>query len=138
MAYVIQPQIKLPPDCHRLTFGATPRLLRPPSFLGQSRHGAYPPAYVGATLKRLLNLPLVVWPHGSDVLPGEFIRANARLERRLKKGLAAADLVIAQSEFLQRELLALRVPVPCGHRTPDGRPSYSCQYMGRATPAESG
>jgi L-malate glycosyltransferase len=73
-------------------------------------HGAYPPAYVGATFKRLVNIPMVVWPHGSDVLPGEFIRANARLERRLRKGLAAADLVIAQSEFLKREMLALSVP----------------------------
>jgi L-malate glycosyltransferase len=32
-------------------------------------HGAYPPAYVGATLKRLLNIPMVVRPHGSDILP---------------------------------------------------------------------
>jgi glycosyltransferase involved in cell wall biosynthesis len=83
-------------------------------------HGAYPPAYVGATLKRLLNIPMVVWPHGSDVLPGEFIRANARLERRLRTGLAAADLVIAQSEFLHREMLALRVPEDKIRRIPNG------------------
>ena len=73
-------------------------------------HGAYPPAYVGATLKRLLKIPMVVWPHGSDILPGEFIRANARLERRLRRALATADLIIAQSEFLKREMLALSVP----------------------------
>jgi L-malate glycosyltransferase len=73
-------------------------------------HGAYPPAYVGATLKRLLKIPMVVWPHGSDILPGEFIRANARLERRLRRALTAADLVIAQSEFLKREILSLGVP----------------------------
>jgi glycosyltransferase involved in cell wall biosynthesis len=73
-------------------------------------HGAYPPAYVGATLKRLLRIPMVVRPHGSDILPGEFIRANPRLERRLRRALAAADLVIAQSEFLRREMLSLGVP----------------------------
>jgi glycosyltransferase involved in cell wall biosynthesis len=73
-------------------------------------HGAYPPAYVGATLKRLLRIPMVVRPHGSDILPGEFIRTNPRLERRLRRGLAAADLVIAQSEFLKRETLSLGVP----------------------------
>jgi L-malate glycosyltransferase len=72
-------------------------------------HGAYPPAYVGATLKRLLNIPMVVRPHGSDILPGEFIRAHATLERRLTQALAAADLIIAQSQFLKREILSLGV-----------------------------
>jgi glycosyltransferase involved in cell wall biosynthesis len=72
-------------------------------------HGAYPPAYVGATLKRLLNVPMVVRPHGSDILPGEFIRAHAKLERRLTQALAAADLIIAQSQFLKREMLSLGV-----------------------------
>src|SRR5262245_30302122 len=73
-------------------------------------HGAYPPAYVGATLKRLLKIPLVVRPHGSDILAGEFIRAHAKLERRLMQALAAADLIIAQSQFVRRELLSLAVP----------------------------
>jgi len=73
-------------------------------------HGAYPPAYVGATLKRLLNIPMVVRPHGSDILPGEFIRANVKLEQRLTRALAAADLIIAQSQFLKREMLTLGVP----------------------------
>ena len=73
-------------------------------------HGAYPPAYVGATFTRLLNIPMVVRPHGSDILPGEFVRANATLERRLTQGLAAADLIIAQSQFLKREIRSLGVP----------------------------
>jgi L-malate glycosyltransferase len=73
-------------------------------------HGAYPPAYVGATFKRLLNLPMVVRPHGSDILPGEFVRAHAKLEQRLTQALAAADLVIAQSQFLRREIWSLGVP----------------------------
>jgi glycosyltransferase involved in cell wall biosynthesis len=73
-------------------------------------HGAYPPAYVGSTLSRWFKIPLVVRPHGADILPGEYIRANPRLERRLCRALTAADLVIAQSEFLSREIMALGVP----------------------------
>lgn len=73
-------------------------------------HGAYPPAYVGSTLSRWFKVPLVVRPHGADILLGEYIRANPRLERRLCRALAAADLVIAQSEFLSREIIALGVP----------------------------
>jgi glycosyltransferase involved in cell wall biosynthesis len=100
-------------------------------------HGAYPPAYVGATLKRLLNIPMVVWPHGSDVLPGEFIRANTRLERRLRQGLAAADLVIAQSEFLKREMLALRVPDDKIRLIPNGVPVAAFQPRTAAPSAPS-
>ena len=88
-------------------------------------HGGYPPAYVGATFTRWFNIPLVVRPHGADILPGEYIRTNPRLERRLRLALAAADLVIAQSAFLQRESLALGVPpqkirlIPNGVRLAD-------------------
>jgi glycosyltransferase involved in cell wall biosynthesis len=73
-------------------------------------HGAYPPAYVGAAFKRLCHIPLVVRPHGADILPGEYIRTNPRLEGRLRRALAAADVVIAQSAFLQGEIIALGVP----------------------------
>ena len=83
-------------------------------------HGAYPPAYVGATLKRLLNVPLVVRPHGSDILAGEFIRADAKLERRLTQTLAAADLVIAQSQFLKREIRSLGVSAAKIRLIPNG------------------
>jgi len=90
-------------------------------------HGAYPPAYVGATFKRLCGTPLVVRPHGADILPGEYIRTHPRLERRLRQALAAADLIIAQSDFLQREIAALGVPaqkirlIPNGVRLADFR-----------------
>jgi glycosyltransferase involved in cell wall biosynthesis len=83
-------------------------------------HGAYPPAYVGAAFKRLLKTPMVVRPHGADILPGEFIRANSRLEKRLRRGLAAATLIIAQSAFLRRELLALDVPEATIRPIPNG------------------
>jgi glycosyltransferase involved in cell wall biosynthesis len=97
-------------------------------------HGAYPPAYVGATLKRLLNIPMVVWPHGSDILPGEFIRANPRLAGRLKRALAAADLVIAQSEFLKREILTLGVSDARIRLIPNGVHVAEFQPIGSAPP----
>jgi glycosyltransferase involved in cell wall biosynthesis len=97
-------------------------------------HGAYPPAYVGATLKRLLKIPIVVRPHGSDILPGEFIRANSRLERRLRRALAAADLVIAQSEFLQREICLLGVPEARIRLIPNGVQVAEFQSIGSASP----
>jgi L-malate glycosyltransferase len=83
-------------------------------------HGAYPPAYVGATFCRIFKRPLVVRPHGADILPGEYIRANPRLAQRLRRALAAAHLVIAQSEFLQREIEALGVPDAKIRRIPNG------------------
>jgi L-malate glycosyltransferase len=95
-------------------------------------HGAYPPAYVGATFKRLVNIPLVVRPHGSDILPGEFIRANARLERRLRRALVAADLLIAQSQFLRREMLSLGVPDAKIRLIPNGVPVADFQAASSA------
>lgn len=83
-------------------------------------HGAYPPAYVGGTFKRWFGLPMVVRPHGSDILPGEWIRRVPRLEARLRQGLAAADLVIAQSGALEEEIRALGVPSERVKRIPNG------------------
>jgi L-malate glycosyltransferase len=97
-------------------------------------HGAYPPAFVGATFKRLLKIPMVVRPHGSDILPGEFIRANSRLERRLRRALTAADLVIAQSEFLKREILSLGVPETKIRLIPNGVQVAEFQASGSTSP----
>ena len=81
-------------------------------------HGAYPPAYVGAAFKRLLKTPMVVRPHGADIIPGEFIRAHARLEARLRSAMGAADLVIARAGAMTIAELAacgcpaILVPLP--------------------------
>jgi glycosyltransferase involved in cell wall biosynthesis len=72
-------------------------------------HSGYPSAYVGATFKRLFGIPLVVRPHGCDVLPGDRIRKHPRLEQRLRRALAAADAVIAQGQFLKDVILELGV-----------------------------
>jgi glycosyltransferase involved in cell wall biosynthesis len=72
-------------------------------------HSGYPSAYVGATFKRLFGIPLVVRPHGCDVLPGDRIRQHPRLERRLRRALAAADAVVAQGHYLKEVILELGV-----------------------------
>ncbi len=73
-------------------------------------HGAYPAGYVGAAFKRLTGTPLVIRPHGADILPGEWIARDLRLRRRMRRALLAADAVVAQGEFLAAELRALDVP----------------------------
>ncbi len=72
-------------------------------------HSAYPPAYVALSLRRLTGLPVVVRPHGSDVLPGRRIRASPHVERRLRRALAGADAIIAQGSFLRDAILDLGV-----------------------------
>lgn len=67
-------------------------------------HGAYPPGYVGATFKNIFKTPLVIRPHGSDILPEEGIRKNQRLNKRVKNAINASDAIIAQSRFLKREI----------------------------------
>jgi glycosyltransferase involved in cell wall biosynthesis len=73
-------------------------------------HAAYPQAHVAATLRGLTGLPFVVRPHGCDILPGEVIRRSPRLERRMQRAVAAADLVIAQGEFLRGVIEEAGVP----------------------------
>ncbi len=73
-------------------------------------HAAYPQAHVAATLRGLTGLPFVVRPHGCDILPGEVIRRSPRLERRMQRAVAAADLVIAQGEFLRGVIEETGVP----------------------------
>lgn len=63
-------------------------------------HAAYPQAYVARTFQWLTGTPYVVRPHGADILPGDSIRRSPRLDRRMRRGLAAASVVIAQSDFM--------------------------------------
>lgn len=70
-------------------------------------HGAYPPGFVGLTFRRLTGVPVVVRPHGSDILPGDWIRRHERLERRVARVMREADAVIAQGRELAREAEAL-------------------------------
>ena len=70
-------------------------------------HGAYPPGYVGLLFRRLTGVPVVVRPHGADILPGEWIRRHAILEPRVRRVMREADAVIAQGRELARESEAL-------------------------------
>ena len=72
-------------------------------------HSAYPPAFVASTFKRMARVPVVVRPHGSDVVPGGRIRKNKRLETRLRKALSSADAIIAQGTYLRDIILKLGV-----------------------------
>ena len=73
-------------------------------------HAAYPQAYVAHTLKRWLGLPVVVRPHGTDVIEGELIRRHPLLDARLRATLPSVDAVIAQGRFLADIAGQLGVP----------------------------
>lgn len=85
------------------TWGQRPHLLH--------CHGAYPAGYVGAAFKRVTGTPLLIRPHGSDILPGEWIDRNPRLAARMMKALLTADVVVAQGHSLAERLRSLGVPV---------------------------
>ena len=108
-------------------------------------HGAYPAGYVGAAFKRLTGTPMLIRPHGADILPGEWIDRDPRLAARMRDALRMADAVVAQGEFLAERLRALGVPagrlhVICnGVRLPEGTPrsmpeAASVVAMGSLTP----
>ncbi|MEZ6044813.1 MAG: glycosyltransferase family 4 protein [Planctomycetaceae bacterium] len=72
-------------------------------------HAAYPPAYIAKSLSSMTNVPVVVRPHGSDILPGERMRKHPRIENRIRDTLNAVDAVIAQGDFLKEEITTLGV-----------------------------
>ncbi len=72
-------------------------------------HAAYPQAYVGATFKKIFKCPMVVRPHGSDIVPGGRMRKNPRLEERVRLALHEADAIIAQGHYLQDIILQLGI-----------------------------
>lgn len=73
-------------------------------------HGAYPAGYVGAAFKRLTGTPLLIRPHGADILPGEWIDRDPRLAARMRRSLMAAAAVVAQGESLAERLREMGVP----------------------------
>ena len=72
-------------------------------------HAAYPQAHVARTFQRLTGVPFVVRPHGSDILPDDAIRRIPRLERRMRRAIAAAAAVIAQGDYLREVIEAAGV-----------------------------
>ncbi|QDU81950.1 Glycogen synthase [Polystyrenella longa] len=74
-------------------------------------HAAYPQAYVARTFSQITGVPVVVRPHGSDILPGERMRKHPRIEERIRRTLQSVDAIIAQGDFLRDEIAALDVPL---------------------------
>ena len=68
-------------------------------------HSSYPPAYVALAFRRFCNVPVVVRPHGRDVLPGARNRNHPRVSRRLFRTLENVDAIIAQGAFLKQTVL---------------------------------
>ncbi|MAT16326.1 MAG: glycosyltransferase [Planctomyces sp.] len=73
-------------------------------------HAAYPPAYVALAFSKLTGIPVVVRPHGSDILPGERMRKHPRIEERIRGTLRQVDAIIAQGDYLREEIGKLDVP----------------------------
>ncbi|MBW1846230.1 MAG: glycosyltransferase family 4 protein [Deltaproteobacteria bacterium] len=72
-------------------------------------HSGYPPGYVGITFKKWFKVPVLVRPHGSDIVPGDRIRRYPKLTERLKFALRSADAVVAQGQYLKELILTLGV-----------------------------
>lgn len=94
-------------------------------------HGAYPTGFVGATYKFLTGIPMVIRPHGSDILPGEGIRGNLRLDKRVKKALSRADAVVAQSLDLASAIEECGVEKGRIIRIPNGVPLWQSEPPSR-------
>ncbi len=73
-------------------------------------NSAYPSAYLGTTLKDWTNLPVVVRPHGDDILPNQRICRHPKLAAYAKQALSRADAIVAQGQFLRQSLLDFGVP----------------------------
>ena len=73
-------------------------------------NSSYPSAYLGTTLKGWTNLPIVVRPHGDDILPNQRICRHPRLAARVKQALCRANAIVAQGQFLRSALLNMGVP----------------------------
>ena len=65
-------------------------------------HSAYPHGYIGAMFKRLFKTPLVITSHG-DIVRGARARDDARLAKRVRKAMEAADAVTALSHYMKEE-----------------------------------
>lgn len=72
-------------------------------------HSGYPPGYVGATFRKWFKVPVVIRPHGSDIVPGDRIRRHPKLTERLIHALKSADAVVAQGDYLKKLIVELGV-----------------------------
>jgi glycosyltransferase involved in cell wall biosynthesis len=73
-------------------------------------NSAYPSGYLGTTLKAWTNLPVVIRPHGDDILPQQRICRHPKLAVRVKQTLCRANAIIAQGQFLRSAMLDMGIP----------------------------
>jgi len=83
-------------------------------------HSAYPQGYVSASFKKLTHIPLIITPHGGDILKNERIRQNPKLDKRIRRSLREADLVTAISQALEEEIMEAGVPKEKIRLVPNG------------------
>ena len=87
-------------------------------------HAAYPAGYAGTLLSRLTDTPTVITCHGADVqkVPefGYGMRLNSVMEPRIERAIQCADAVIAISDAIKREILALGADPAKVYTIPNG------------------
>lgn len=75
------------------------RLARGSGFDVLHCHGLYPPGYLAALCRARLGLPTVLTSHGGDVYEQNVRLARPVIRQRVAQGLAAADALVAISQF---------------------------------------
>jgi len=74
-------------------------------------HRTYPTGYVGAKLKHLLKVPLIVTPYGDDIqkVPdlNYGMRLKPQIESKIENTLSKADVVVSISSSNKEEILKL-------------------------------
>ncbi|MCI0642009.1 MAG: glycosyltransferase family 4 protein [Gemmataceae bacterium] len=83
------------------------RLYRRSPFSILHCHGIYPPAYLAALNRDILDAPVLITSHGGDVYEGSTRLAKPVLKERYVQGLRAADAWIAISRFTREGFLRL-------------------------------
>ncbi|MCI0377662.1 MAG: glycosyltransferase family 4 protein [Gemmataceae bacterium] len=83
------------------------RLFRRSAFHLLHCHGVYPPAYLAALSRDILDVPVVITSHGGDVYEGSTRLAKPVLKERYVLGLKTADAWIAISRFTRDGFLRL-------------------------------
>jgi len=77
-------------------------------------HVTYPPGYVAVKLKRVLQVPIVLTPHGIDIQKAPELnygmRLNPTLEVKIKYAVCRADAVVSTSSSNKKDILGLGAP----------------------------
>ena len=64
-------------------------------------HGLFPPGYLGALTRGILDVPLVITSHGGDLHPDNVRLGKAGVKEKIIQGLESADALVAISRFTE-------------------------------------